>query len=115
MDMRYFRAQRPGLQPLLLPLLALAVLVMAIALIPSARLAWNSRDMPLLSVMSDDGIYLVGAKSLAEGAGYRIQSLPRQPYQTKYPPLYSWLLSWIWKASPRFPANLPPAALFAWM
>src|SRR2546426_138589 len=42
---------------------ALAVLVMAIALIPSARLAWNSRDMPLLSAMSDDGIYLVGAKS----------------------------------------------------
>ena len=70
--------------------------------------------MPLLSAMSDDGIYLVGAKSLAEGAGYHIQSLPRQPYQTKYPPLYSWLLSWIWKASPGFPSNLPVAAFFAW-
>src|SRR5260370_1317089 len=72
---------------------ALAILVMAIALIPSARLAWNSRDMPLLSAMSDDGIYLVCAKSLAEGSGYRILSLPGQPNQTKYPPLYPWLLS----------------------
>ena len=60
------------------------------------------------------GFTWLGPNSLAEGAGYRIQNLPRQPYQTKYPPLYSWLLSWIWKASPDFPSNLPLAALFAW-
>src|SRR5262249_2042512 len=94
---------------------ALAILFVSIALLPSARLAWNSRDMPLLSSMSDDGIYLVCAKSLAEGTGYRILSLPNEPFQTKYPPLYSWLLSLIWRIDPRFPSNLPLFGLFTWV
>ena len=40
------------------------------------------------------------------GDGYRIESLPGQPYQTKYPPLYPALLAGIWKLNPQFPANL---------
>jgi 4-amino-4-deoxy-L-arabinose transferase-like glycosyltransferase len=53
----------------------------------------------------DDGIYVTTAKSLAEGQGYRIISLPYEPAQTKYPPLYPLLLSLIWRAS-HFPENL---------
>jgi hypothetical protein len=71
--------------------------------------------MPHLGQFHDDSIYWVSAKSLAEGRGYRILSLPEQPYQTKYPPLYSLLLAGIWKVSPRFPENVPLATAFAWL
>src|SRR5439155_18787274 len=54
----------------------------------------------------DDGIYVVTAKALATGQGYRIISLPYEPAQTKYPPLYPFLLSVIWRAYPGFPGNL---------
>ena len=59
-----------------------------------------------LGLFHDDGIYAVVAKSLAEGNGYRILSLPGEPAQTKYPFLYSFLLSGIWKLFPRFPQNI---------
>jgi hypothetical protein len=85
------------------------------ALIPSAYFAWTLRSMPHLGFYHDDSIYWVSARSLALGDGYRIQSLPGQPYQTKYPPLYPALLAAIWKLNPRFPANLPVATLFAWL
>ncbi len=77
------------------------------ALIPSAYLAWTLRTMPHLGFYHDDSIYWVSGRSLAMGDGYRIQSLPSQPYQTKYPPLYPALLAAIWKINPKFPANLP--------
>lgn len=54
----------------------------------------------------DDGLYVVAAKTLAEGDGYRIGSVPTIPAQTKYPPLYSHFLSWIWRLNPTFPENL---------
>lgn len=63
----------------------------------------------------DDGIYAVCAKSLAEGHGYRILSLPGEPFQTKYPPLFAVLLAMIWKLSPAFPANLPFLTLCVWL
>lgn len=93
----------------------LAAGILLLALIPSAHLAWKSRDLPHLGHYHDDGIYWVTAKSLADGAGYRILSLPDQPYQTKYPPLYPLLLSWIWKLNPSFPDNLRLAVWFAWL
>lgn len=71
--------------------------------------------MPHLGYHHDDSIYWVSAKSLAEGDGYRIASLPGEPYQTKYPPLYPALLAGIWKLNPDFPSNLPLATLFAWL
>ena len=58
------------------------------ALAPSAYLAWTLRTMPHLGFYHDDSIYWVSGRSLAMGDGYRIQSLPGEPYQTKYPPLY---------------------------
>ena len=84
------------------------------ALAPAAYLAWTLRGMPHLGFYHDDSIYWVSGRSLAMGDGYRIQSLPDQPYQTKYPPLYPALLAVIWKINPQFPANLPLATLFAW-
>lgn len=78
-------------------------------------MAWTYRDMPQLGWSHDDGIYLAGAKSLAEGKGYTIPSLPRAPAQTKYPPLYAVLLTPVWWLSPEFPQNLPLATLVAWL
>ena len=91
------------------------ILLFALALAPSAYLAWSWRDMPHLGLHHDDTLYLVGAKSLAEGHGYRIQSLPGQPFQTKYPPVFSALIAPLWKYGPAFPRNLPLLTLFAWL
>lgn len=91
------------------------VVVLCAALFPSAYLAWTARDMPHLGYRSDDAIYWVCAKSLAEGSGYRLLSLPEQPYQTKYPPLLAWVLSLAWRINPHFPENLPLAMLLCWL
>src|SRR6516165_2836182 len=57
-------------------------------------------------VYQDDGFYFSTAKALAEGQGYRLISFPGSPHQTKYPILYPWLLSWVWKLNSRFPDNV---------
>jgi hypothetical protein len=54
----------------------------------------------------DDGIYVITAKALAQGQGYRLIYLPHSPLQTKYPILYPALLAVIWKLWPAFPDNL---------
>jgi hypothetical protein len=61
----------------------------------------------------DDGIYVVTAKALATGKGYRIISLPGEPIQTKSPPLHPLLLSVIWRVYPEFPGNLPAMMLLS--
>jgi hypothetical protein len=93
---------------------ATAALVV-LALAPSAWLAWRWRAMPQFGLHQDDALYLVGAKSLAEGHGYRIESLPGSPFQTKYPPAVSAIMTLVWKFGPGFPANLKPATLLAWL
>ena len=93
---------------------ALAVCLFVLALLPSAYLGWHYRDMPHLGFYHDDALYWVSAKALAQGEGYRILSLPGQPYQTKYPPLYPALLSLIWRIDPAFPGNLPWAMALTW-
>jgi hypothetical protein len=95
-----------------LRLRAAALFVLALA--PSALLAWKWRTMPQLGLHHDDAIYLVTGKSLAEGHGLRIESLPWQPFQTKYPPLFPMLVAPIWKFGPPFPENLKLATLAAW-
>ncbi len=62
---------------------------------------------PAAGIFHDDGVYLVTAKALAEGSGYRIVSLPWEPAQTKYPVLFPFLLSLVWRVFPVFPENLP--------
>ncbi len=98
------------------PIRFLLLAALLAAFVPSARLAWINRDQPALgNYSSDDGLYWVSAKSIAEGSGYRLLNFPGEPYQTKYPPLYPLLLSLVWKVHPRFPDNLPLAAALAWL
>lgn len=92
------------------PALALAALCL-----PSLLFVWLNRDVPHFGVLQDDGIYLIDAKSLAQGSGYRILSLPSQPYETRYPPLYPVYLSLAWRAIPSFPANLSLAIMLSWL
>src|SRR5712692_4056093 len=55
--------------------------------------------------LEDDSVYFSSAKALAEGRGYIQPSFPGTP-PGKYPVLLPWLLSWIWRINPSFPANL---------
>lgn len=91
------------------------LLLVVCALIPSAWLAWTWREMPQAGIYHDDGIYLVTGKAIASGHGYRIDSLPEQPFQTKYPPLYPLLLSIVWRLHPSFEGFLQWAALVSWL
>ena len=59
-----------------------------------------------LGVFSDDGMYAVLAKSLAEGRGYRFINLPGAPSGTHFPPAYPLLLAALWKLVPAFPQNV---------
>lgn len=89
--------------------------ILSLVCAPSAYIAWHGRDIPQLGLLQDDALYLVSAKSIAAGLGYRILSLPSGPAQTKYPPGYPLLLSAVWRINPRFPENMPIAALLAWV
>ncbi len=89
--------------------------VLLLALAPAAHLAWVARAMPHFGHLHDDSIYFVCAKSLAEGRGYRILSLPAEPFQTKYPPLWPLALAVIWKLDPHFPENLRWAMALGWI
>jgi hypothetical protein len=90
-----------------------------VSLAPSAAFLWRASDLPGFGDLHDDSIYYVSAKSLADGGGYRVESLPGEPSQTKYPPLYPLLLSVAWRVplhnAPPFPHNLPIAAWISWL
>jgi hypothetical protein len=93
----------------------LIILVLSLALGPSLGLLLSNLDLPGLGYFHEDGLYFVAAKSLSEGHGYRILSLPGEPYQTKHPPLFPLILSLAWTIAPEFPANLSIAAVLAWL
>jgi hypothetical protein len=93
----------------------LLAFLVALSLVPSIRLLSQGLDVPNFGTFHDDALYYVSAKSLAAGDGYKILSLPGEPYQSKYPPLFSWILSIAWRISPEFPANLSTAALLVWL
>ena len=59
-----------------------------------------------VGVFWDDGVYLIIAKSLATGMGYRFLDLPGAPPAVHYPPGWPALLAVIWKFSPAFPDNV---------
>ncbi len=63
----------------------------------------------LFGLTQDDSIYFSSAKAIAEGKGYVLPNLPGTPPATKYPILYPWILSWVWRWNPAFPANLAAA------
>src|SRR5258707_783863 len=54
----------------------------------------------------DDSIYFSSAREIAQGHGYILPHIPGTPAATKYPILYPWILSWVWRVNPNFPANL---------
>ena len=91
-----------------------AIALIALCL-PSLLFVWHNRDVPHFGILQDDGVYFIDGKSLAEGSGYRILSLPAQPYETRYPPLYPLYLSMAWRAIPSFPANLTMAVMLSWL
>jgi hypothetical protein len=90
-------------------------LVLLALCLPTLLFVWINRDVPHFGVLQDDGMYLIDGKALAEGAGYRILSLPAQPYDTRYPPLYPLYLSLAWKTVPSFPATLTAAVMLSWL
>lgn len=77
-------------------LTALAVLGIGLAII----------DALPVGVFYDDAMYVILAKSLATGHGYRWLNLPGTPPATHFPPGYPALLATIWRAFPSFPANV---------
>jgi hypothetical protein len=79
--------------------------VIFFGLLVGAASYWSS-NKEALGLFHDDGIYAVVAKSLSDGSGYRIISLPTEPDQTKYPFLYSFVLSWLWSLDAKFPDNI---------
>ncbi|HSA54576.1 MAG TPA: hypothetical protein VLE53_02680 [Gemmatimonadaceae bacterium] len=54
----------------------------------------------------DDAMYVVLAKALASGEGYRYLSLPGHPAATHFPPGYPAFLAALWTIAPRFPGNV---------
>jgi len=93
---------------------AAIALLFTLLLAPSAWFAWQNRHMPQFGQAHDDAIYYIASKSLADGQGYRISSLPQAPYETKYPPLLPWLLAIAWMVQPKFPENLAIATAIQW-
>lgn len=65
---------------------------------------WAAQPYPV-GVYHDDGVYVVLAKAIANGEGYRYLNLPDAPIATHYPPVYPFLLAALWKLSPEFPRN----------
>jgi len=80
---------------------------LALALAGLLLLIGGWRLVPRVSgVFHDDAIYVITAKALAEGDGYRLINLPGAPPQTKYPLLFPGVLAIVWKVWPAFPDNL---------
>ncbi len=90
------------------------VLAFIALVIPAAQFAWRNSDMPDFGRLHDDALVFVTAQSIAHGQGYRIPSLPENPYQTKYPPLFPAYLSLAWMLNPNFPGNLATATVLVW-
>ena len=81
----------------MMPLLVgVAVLAVGIALV----------DGLPVGVTNDDGMYVILAKALATGHGYRWLNLPGTPAATHFPPGYAAVLALLWLLAPAFPANV---------
>src|SRR6185312_2906011 len=74
-------------------------------MLAAAAAWWASRPYPV-GVFHDDGVYVILAKALATGHGYRYLHLPGAPAATHYPPMYPLLLAGLWRIAPNFPANV---------
>src|SRR5436853_2210650 len=59
-----------------------------------------------VGVMNDDGMYVILAKALATGNGYRWIHLPDAPAATHFPPGYPVVLALLWRLVSAFPAKV---------
>ncbi|MEO5814901.1 MAG: hypothetical protein ABIT20_06440 [Gemmatimonadaceae bacterium] len=89
---------RPSTRPWLLTLAAIG----ALALIVGIAVTDNFH----VGVFHDDAMYVILARSLATGEGYRYLNLPGAPVATHFPPGYPALLALVWRFAPVFPANV---------
>ena len=83
-------------------LLNVALVIMLVAL-PVYVLRLDSAA----GMMVDDAWYMLLAKSLAEGSGYKLVSSSAVAILPLYPPGFPALLSMVFRASPDFPQNVP--------
>jgi hypothetical protein len=63
-------------------------------------------DSRPVGVVHDDAMYVILARSLASGEGYRFLNLPGMPAATHFPPGYPALLALLSWVVPPFPANV---------
>ena len=63
-------------------------------------------DARPVGVVHDDAMYVILARSLASGQGYRYLNLPGAPEATHFPPGYPALLAAVSWVSPAFPASI---------
>ena len=78
--------------------LVLGAIVLAVALLTITP--WP------VGVFQDDAIYVVLAKALASGDGFRMINMPGAPHGTHFPPGYPLVLAVLWKLFPSFPDNI---------
>src|SRR5262249_6316327 len=81
-----------------LTLVVLGVLALAVGL--------AIRDQFHVGVFHDDAMYVVLARALATGQGYRWTNLPDAPLASHFPPGFPLVLAAISRVGPSFPANL---------
>lgn len=80
---------------------------LAILLLAITGLCFYLMRPGVAGLLYDDGMYLMTAKALASGQGYRLMGIEGQPWFYKYPPLYPLCLAGVWLINPHFPANIP--------
>ena len=78
------------------------VLVGALALLAGVAVI----DARPVGVVHDDAMYVILARSLATGQGYRFLNLPGAPAATHFPPGYPALLAAVSWIAPAFPASV---------
>ncbi len=59
-----------------------------------------------IGAFHDDARYLLLARSIAQGTGYRFVFVPGSPAGTHFPPAFPLLLAALWKIAPAFPASV---------
>jgi hypothetical protein len=59
-----------------------------------------------IGAFHDDARYLLLARSIAEGTGYRFVFTPGAPAATHFPPAFPVVLAALWKVAPSFPASV---------
>ena len=80
--------------------------LVAIAVAVTVLAVYALRLNHAAGLMVDDAWYLVLAKSLADGTGYRLVSSATTPIQPMYPPGFPALLSLVFRMRPHYPENL---------